>query len=141
MFIFNFKSSPSDLKVRPDRENKEIPKTTALNRIKSGKDVVIGQPKSPKRQRSSRFHVTEHVELEKLPGFKDVMPTERQDLFFKKLKQCCVIFDFSDLTSDLKGKEIKRQALTELVEYVTLNRGCITENVYPEIIQMVFLFS
>lgn len=67
------------------------------------------------------------------------MPAERQDLFFKKLKQCCVIFDFSDLTSDLKGKEIKRQVLAELVEYISINRGCITENVYPEIIQMVNL--
>lgn len=81
--------------------------------------------------------MTEHVELEKLPGFKDVMPAERQDLFFKKLRQCFVIFDFSDLTSDLKGKEIKRQVLTELVEYISITRGCITENSYPEIIQMV----
>jgi serine/threonine-protein phosphatase 2A regulatory subunit B' len=66
------------------------------------------------------------------------MPTERPELFLKKLKQCHVTFDFSDPMSDLKGKEIKRQTLTELVEYITNARGCITENVYPDIIAMVF---
>jgi serine/threonine-protein phosphatase 2A regulatory subunit B' len=71
----------------------------------------------------------------------DVMPTERADLFIKKIKQCNVIFDFSDPMSDLKGKEVKRATLTELVEYVTTSRGCITENVYPDVINMVFIFS
>jgi serine/threonine-protein phosphatase 2A regulatory subunit B' len=48
------------------------------------------------------------------------------------------MFDFTDALSDLRGKEIKRLALTELVEYISNNRGIITENVYPEIIKMVF---
>ena len=69
------------------------------------------------------------------------MPTERTDLFVKKLKQCHVIFDFTDPMSDLKGKEIKRQTLTELVEYITNARGCITEAVYPDIISMVNTFD
>lgn len=30
---------------------------------------VIPTPKTPRKQRSSRFHVTEKVELERLPGF------------------------------------------------------------------------
>ena len=50
------------------------------------------------------------------------------------------MFDFVDLTLDLKGKEIKRQALTEIVEYISANRGCITENIYPEALQMVMLY-
>jgi serine/threonine-protein phosphatase 2A regulatory subunit B' len=58
-------------------------------------------------------------------------------LFIKKIQQCCVIFDFTDALSDLRGKDIKRLALTELVDYVSNNRGVITENVYPEIIKMV----
>ena len=37
---------------------------------------------------------------------------------------------------DLTGKEIKRQCLNELVEYISTNRGAITENVYPEIMTM-----
>jgi len=49
-----------------------------------------------------------------------------------------VLFDFvQDPLSDLKWKEVKRAALNELVEYVTQNRGVITDNIYPEAIQMV----
>jgi serine/threonine-protein phosphatase 2A regulatory subunit B' len=49
-----------------------------------------------------------------------------------------VIFDFAqDPLSDLKWKEVKRAALNELIDYVTQMRGVITDNVYPEVIQMV----
>jgi len=49
--------------------DREIPKSGALNRLKNPKEV-IPISKTPRRQRSSRFHVTEKVELEKLVGFK-----------------------------------------------------------------------
>ena len=53
---------------------------------------------------------------------------EREELFIRKLKQCCVLFDFvSDPLSDLKWKEVKRGALNEMVDYVSVNRGVITE--------------
>lgn len=42
-----------------------------------------------------------------------------------------------DPMADLKGKEIKRSTLGELVEYITAGRGVLTEPVYPEIIKMV----
>jgi serine/threonine-protein phosphatase 2A regulatory subunit B' len=36
-------------------------------------------------------------------------PVDHQEkLFIDKLRQCCIIFDFSDCVSDLKSKEIKR---------------------------------
>ncbi|KAI9209749.1 phosphatase 2A regulatory B subunit-domain-containing protein [Polychytrium aggregatum] len=116
--------------------DREIPKSGPLNRLKNGPKDTIPVSKAPRRQRSSRFHVTERVELEKLSNFKDVPAAERSELFIKKLQQCCVIFDFNDALSDLKGKEIKRQTLTELVDYVTNNRGVITEPIYPEVISM-----
>ena len=49
-----------------------------------------------------------------------------------------MIFDFNrDPLSDLKYKEVKRAALNELVDFVTHNRGVITEPIYPEAVQMV----
>lgn len=54
----------------------------------------------------------------------------------RKLEQCCVTFDFHDPESDAPGKEIKRQALFEIVEYVSSNRGVITEEVYPAVFKM-----
>ena len=44
-----------------------------------------------------------------------------------------------DPLSDLKWKEVKRAALNEMVEFVTQNRGIITDAIYPEAIHMVSL--
>ncbi len=68
----------------------------------------------------------------------DVAPAEQEKLFIQKLRQCCVLFDFlSDPLSDLKWKEVKRAALTEMVEYINHNRNVITEPIYPEVVHMV----
>ncbi|XP_033734997.1 serine/threonine-protein phosphatase 2A 56 kDa regulatory subunit delta isoform-like isoform X25 [Pecten maximus] len=93
--------------------------------------------KKDKRQNSSRFNVSKNRELVKLPLLKDATPAEREDLFIQKIRQCCVLFDFvQDPLSDLKWKEVKRAALNEMVEFVTQNRGVITEAIYPEAIVM-----
>eukprot|EP00833_Pecoramyces_ruminatium_P011003 jgi/Orpsp1_1/1185035/evm.model.c7180000092058.1 len=132
------KASKSHESKQSQNDTKEIPKVmNQISRLKqsSVKDA-IPVIKAPKRQASSRFHVTGQIELEKLVKFKDVPPSDRQELFIKKLNQCNVIFDFTDAQSNLKGKEIKRQTLIELVEYITNNKGVITEPLYPEIIKM-----
>jgi serine/threonine-protein phosphatase 2A regulatory subunit B' len=59
------------------------------------------------------------------------------DLFIKKIKQCTVVFDFSDASAELREKEIKRQTLQEILDHISMNRGVLTDNVYPEIIHMV----
>ena len=46
-----------------------------------------------------------------------------------------------DPVADLKGKEIKRATLNEIVDYITAGRGVLTEAVYPEIIRMVRIFN
>lgn len=121
---------------KPLPQDKEIPKAGPLNRLKNTPKDTVPISKTPRRQRSSRFHVAEKVDLEKLPSFKEVSPQERQELFIKKIQQCNVVFDFQDALSDLKGKEVKRITLQELVEYITTNRGVISEPVYPEVISM-----
>lgn len=73
--------------------------------------------------------------------FTDVPSGEQEELFIRKLRQCCVAFDFMDPVADLKGKEIKRATLNELVEYITGGRGVLTEPVYPEIIKMVGFYQ
>ncbi|KAB0369044.1 hypothetical protein FD755_019049 [Muntiacus reevesi] len=67
-----------------------------------------------------------------------VPPADQEKLFIQKLRQCCVLFDFvSDPLSDLKWKEVKRAALSEMVEYITHNRNVITEPLYPEVVHML----
>lgn len=58
-------------------------------------------------------------------------------MFLKKVQQCCTLFDFMDTMSDLKMKEYKRSTLNELVDYVTVSRGYLTEQTYPEVVKMV----
>ena len=91
-------------------------------------------------------------------------PQEREQLFLQKLQQCCVVFDFQpDPLSDLQGKEVKRNILNEMIEYVLEARSnpsagggggggvngnsnggggggggsAITEAVYPAVVKMV----
>jgi serine/threonine-protein phosphatase 2A regulatory subunit B' len=114
------------------------PRATTLNKLRQQqpKDTIPMVGKPPRKQRSSRFHVTERVEIERLPSFNEVGPGERPELFIRKLHQCAVLFDFNDASAELKGKQIKAQTLHEMLEYITTHRGVITENVYPEVVSM-----
>ena len=90
------------------------------------------------RRNSSRFNISKNRELVKLPTLKDVSASERESLFVQKLQQCCIVFDFQlDPLSDLKWKEIKRAALNEMIDYITTNRGVITDPIYCEAVRMV----
>jgi serine/threonine-protein phosphatase 2A regulatory subunit B' len=66
-----------------------------------------------------------------------VTPSDRTELFVRKLHQCAVLFDFNDASAELKGKQIKAATLAEMLEYITTQRGVITEQIYPEVITMV----
>lgn len=89
---------------------------------------------------NSKLNVNENSvasPYEALPRFRDVPASERQSLFIKKLNMCCVVFDFTDPKKNQKEKEIKRQALLELVDYVTTANGKFTESMMQEIRKMV----
>jgi serine/threonine-protein phosphatase 2A regulatory subunit B' len=49
---------------------RQVPKSGAIDRLKNQPKDTLPISKTPRRQRSSRFHVTERVELEKLVSFK-----------------------------------------------------------------------
>eukprot|EP00088_Acartia_fossae_P043615 TRINITY_DN4599_c0_g1_i11.p1 TRINITY_DN4599_c0_g1~~TRINITY_DN4599_c0_g1_i11.p1 ORF type:complete len:606 (+),score=148.64 TRINITY_DN4599_c0_g1_i11:138-1955(+) len=110
------------------------PPPTQINRGKYGSPQVKNNNRRPS---SSRFNITQNRELTPLPALADASPAEREELFIQKIRQCTVLFDFSrDVLSDLKWKEVKRDALQEMVEYVNSNTGVLTEPVYPEIVRM-----
>ncbi|XP_060117131.1 serine/threonine-protein phosphatase 2A 56 kDa regulatory subunit gamma isoform isoform X3 [Heteronotia binoei] len=123
-----------DIEVTSKKSN-NIPPATQLSKVKVPPPQAA--VKKEKRQSSSRFSISSNRELQKLPALKDVPPAEQEKLFIQKLRQCCVLFDFvSDPLSDLKWKEVKRAALSEMVEYITHNRNVITEPIYPEVVHM-----
>lgn len=109
------------------------PPPTQINKLQIGTTGL----RKDKRRSSSRFNISSNRELHKLPYLKDTPPAEQEELFIQKLRQCCVLFDFvSDPLSDIKWKEVKRDALQEMVEYVTSQRNVITEAIYPEAVHM-----
>ncbi|KAF8090652.1 hypothetical protein N665_0470s0017 [Sinapis alba] len=80
------------------------------------------------------------VSVEVLPRLRDVSISEKQELFLKKLRLCCVVFDFvSEPQGNFKEKEIKRQTLLEVVDYVISsgNNGKFPEQVIQEATKMV----
>ncbi|XP_036165305.1 serine/threonine-protein phosphatase 2A 56 kDa regulatory subunit epsilon isoform isoform X4 [Myotis myotis] len=98
----------------------------------------VRKARQKRSQSSSQFRSQgKPIELTPLPLLKDVPSSEQPELFLKKLQQCCVIFDFMDTLSDLKMKEYKRSTLNELVDYITISRGCLTEQTYPEVVRML----
>lgn len=113
-------------------------KSHVFDRLQSTPKDMSEGIRTPKRQHSSRFDISDQRqrELEKLPGFHEVLPNRRQDLFMQKIDQCNIIFDFNDPTADIKSKEIKRLALHELLDYVANNRAVITEPMYPRVVDM-----
>ncbi|KAM9646461.1 serine/threonine-protein phosphatase 2A 56 kDa regulatory subunit gamma isoform 4-T4 [Trichechus inunguis] len=126
----------SDQEIASRKNSLVAIQSATSNKIK----VSVPQPivKKDKRQNSTRFNTSNNRELQKLPSLKDVPPADQEKLFIQKLRQCCVLFDFvSDPLSDLKWKEVKRAALSEMVEYITHNRNVITEPIYPEVVHML----
>ncbi|XP_063831608.1 serine/threonine-protein phosphatase 2A 56 kDa regulatory subunit delta isoform-like [Ostrinia nubilalis] len=135
------KSGDSDTESRPEKQSSLAsgppPPAPIVPRSADGPRPP-GWNGQPRRHGSSRFNVHHHnQELVKLPPIKDAPAAEREQLFVQKLRQCCLLFDFADEPlSDLKWKEVKRAALLEMVEYVTSQRGVITEAIYPEAVNM-----
>ncbi|KAL5987782.1 hypothetical protein ACLOJK_035536 [Asimina triloba] len=74
---------------------------------------------------------------ELLPGFRDVPSSEKQNLFIRKLNMCCIVFDFTDPMKNLKEKDVKRQTLLELVDYVAAVTAKFNEITMQEITKMV----
>ena len=81
---------------------------------KGAMDLEQIQVKTPGADRSA---------LKELPALRDAPPTKREELFVLKLKLCSVIFSFDDPTADKRGKDMKRQTLLELVDYVNTPAG------------------
>jgi serine/threonine-protein phosphatase 2A regulatory subunit B' len=62
---------------------------------------------------------------------------QREELFLKKINQCKVLFDFTKTLHEVDQKEIKRETLLELVEYVLTEKNALTPASYKDITEMV----
>ncbi|CAN8258519.1 unnamed protein product [Cochlearia groenlandica] len=74
---------------------------------------------------------------EALPSFRDVPVSEKPNLFIGKLSMCCVVFDFKDPSKNIKEKEVKRQTLLELVDYIASVGAKFNDVAMQELTRMV----
>ncbi|TYZ63710.1 hypothetical protein PybrP1_004045 [[Pythium] brassicae (nom. inval.)] len=104
-------------------------------------EVARSDVSLPKRERRRSFLARNQKiqALKDLPHLKDTSLQRREALFQQKLELCSVIFNFDDPTSDKRGKDLKRQTLLELVDYVNNPGGqkIFTEALMPDIMAMV----
>lgn len=77
------------------------------------------------------------TQIESLPLFRDVSVPEHQALFLRKLKICAVVFDFSETLRLSREREVKRQTLSELVDFVQSGSGRLAESVQEELVRTV----
>ncbi|KAG6476994.1 hypothetical protein ZIOFF_066244 [Zingiber officinale] len=79
-------------------------------------------------------------QIESLPLFRDVAILERQALFLRKLWIFSVLFDFSDTLKSAREKEVKRQTLSELVDFVQSSSGQLNEQEknYSERVMLIY---
>lgn len=125
-------ASPNTIDIpRSSHSFERLPTPTKLN-----PDSDLEQIKTPQRHSSSRFEPSRYTQLTKLPHFDDVPPEEQIQLFIAKVDQCNTMFDFSDPSFDIQGKEIKRVTLQELIEFIVTNRFAYTEEMYEHVVNM-----
>ena len=100
-------------------------------------DVTV-PTKGKERRRSSFAKRGNTQQIKELPLLSETPMLKREVLFKQKLQLCSIIFDFDDSNDD-KSKEIKRETLVELAEYVNTPAGqkIFTEAIIPDIVDMV----
>jgi len=113
---------------------------TVLNNKNSHQKVFTQPSNHDTRRETSKNPVVYSPDIFKeIPSLRDTPLNKREEIFVKKLQLCSFIFQFDDPTSDKRGKDIKRQTLLELVDYVNTPSGqkIFTEGVMSDLMTMV----
>lgn len=137
------KQKPADPPGQPGRPATSVPSTSgrSAGQQSSGDEQVAGSGSSSGSGRVGPPALT-HEELQRayaepLPSFREVQVSDRQALMVHKLHLCSFTFDFTDPSAYVREKEMKRQTLLELVDYVNAGGGKFTEQVADDIIFML----
>lgn len=73
-----------------------------------------------------------------LPKLALVRPSERLELFARKLHACCTIYNFTSRDEDERSRDAKLSYLHEISEYIGTTRGVLThEPIYALTVAML----
>ncbi|KDP32288.1 hypothetical protein JCGZ_13213 [Jatropha curcas] len=103
---------------KPEATELTRPESPSIQRSNGSSNGSVAKSNGPKRTSSAVFPASVVAGIEPLVPFKDVPAGERMNLFVSKVSLCCVTFDFTDPTKNTLEKDVKRQTLLELVDFV-----------------------
>ncbi|KAJ6354588.1 hypothetical protein OIU77_005235 [Salix suchowensis] len=120
---------------KTDSAESARPESPVTQQISNGSSAGLGKSSNGPKRTSVVFPASVVAGIEPLVPFKDVPNAEKMNLFVSKVSLCCVTFDFSDSSKNTLEKDVKRQTLLELVDFVaagsmrfSLNSSSIGEN-------------
>ncbi|KAL0692307.1 hypothetical protein Bca4012_059487 [Brassica carinata] len=116
---------------KPDSTSDPTPQRSG-----SGTSPAPVRSNSVKRMSSAVFPSSVVAGIEPLVPFKDVPNSEKLNLFVSKVSLCCVTFDFSDQTKNSVEKDVKRQTLLELLDFVASSSPGSLKFTEPAILAM-----
>lgn len=102
---------------------------------RSSSGSPASRPNSAKKT-SSIFPANAAVAVEPSASFKDVPIAEKLNLFVSKLNLCYPVYDFNDPSKNSIEKDIKRQTLIELIDFVVSGPPRFTEPVIAAMCKM-----
>ena len=99
-----------------------------------------GLPKKERRRSSLvRQNVTQN--LKQIALLRNTSDTAKRGIFLAKLDLCKVTFNFDDAASNVKGKELKRQTLLELVDFINSDLGQKFLSDVPTMVAVIEMIS
>ncbi|KAJ8751686.1 hypothetical protein K2173_025849 [Erythroxylum novogranatense] len=104
---------------KPDSAELARSDRLSSSQCSNGSTTSFAKSNVPKRTSSAVFPTNVVAGVEPLVPFKDVQNAEKMNLFISKVSLCCVTFDFSSPTKNTLEKDVKKQTLLELVDFVT----------------------
>ncbi|CAG9460953.1 unnamed protein product [Pedinophyceae sp. YPF-701] len=134
----NPKKGRDDAPAGPAKPSSTSKASAALAPRSAGSSAAGARSERPKRPDLTEASMA-RAYAEPLPSFRDVPAGERQALFVRKLHLCSFTFDFNEASKHVREKEMKRQALLELVDYVNPSggQGKFTEAVTEDVVFMI----
>lgn len=125
--IFGRKKDPKAASGKP--KGKKTNEKVTGNRD-DGK-TQSGSPKHPPAQ------LTKSDLVKPISTFQETAGPHKQALFIHKLKLCQIMFQWDENIADNRAKDVKRQQLLELVEYIGKQKNIYTDPVLTELVAMV----
>jgi len=124
-------------RVTTDEQTREWEKKVEGEKPEEDEEFIKNKALPRSRRRRA---VSDKVLVLTLPNLRDATPATRGRLLIRKLRLCSYVFEFNDTPDtplEAKRKEVKRAALLELVNYLTVFKPAFTDEELNEVFEML----